>query len=70
MTTTIRVFALAGLLAGCSGSDSSPVMTSGPVTAATDDDRRIPQSDNLTASEIAQIDQANAEPVPPAKPDL
>lgn len=58
-----------GLLTGCSGGDDSPVVTSGPVTAATDD-MRVPQSDNLTATEMAQVNQANAEPVPPPKPDL
>ena len=58
-----------GLLAGCSGGDNSPVVMSGPATAASDDVRG-PQSDNLTAAEIAQVNQANAEPVPPPKPDL
>ncbi len=58
-----------GLLAGCSGSDNSPVVMSGPA-AATTDDTRVPQSDNLTAAEIAQVNHANAEPVPSPKPDL
>jgi hypothetical protein len=56
-------------LAGCSGSDNSPVVMSGPA-AATTDDTRVPQSDNLTAAEIAQVNHANAEPVPSPKPDL
>ena len=58
-----------GLLSGCSGSDNPPVVMSGPAAAATDD-TRVPQSDNLTAAEMAQVNQANAEPVPPPKPDL
>ena len=58
-----------GLLAGCSGSDNSPVVMNGPVTAGTED-MRTPQLDNLTAAEMAQVNQANAEPVPPPKPDL
>ena len=58
-----------GLLAGCSGGDNSPVVMSGPATAATED-MRMPESDNLTAAEMAQVNQANAEPTPPPKPDL
>ena len=58
-----------GLLPGCSGSDNSPAVMRGPATAASDD-ARVPQSDNLTPAEIAQVNQANAEPVPPPKPDL
>ena len=58
-----------GLLAGCSGGDNSPVVVSGPATAATED-MRMPESDNLTAAEMAQVNQANAEPVPTQKPDL
>lgn len=58
-----------GLLAGCSGSDNAPVVMNGPVTAGTED-MRTPQSDNLTAAEMAQVNQANAEPVPTPKPDL
>jgi hypothetical protein len=58
-----------GLLAGCSGSDNPPVVMSEPATAAADD-TRVSQSDNLTAAEMAQVNQANAEPVPPPKPDL
>jgi hypothetical protein len=61
-----------GLLAGCSGSDNSPVVMNGSVPAgnAGTEDIRAPQADNLTAEEMAQVDQANAEPVPPPKPDL
>lgn len=58
-----------GLLAGCSGSDNPPVVMSGPATAAIDD-TRVTQSDNLTAAEMAQVNQGNAEPVPPPKRDL
>ena len=61
-----------GLLAGCSGSDNSPVVMSGsaPAGNAGTEDMRVPQPDNLTAEEMAQVDQANSEPVPPPKADL
>ena len=58
-----------GVFSGCSGSDTAPIVSSGPTAAATDD-QRVPQSDALTAAETAQINQANAEPVPSPKPDL
>lgn len=58
-----------GVFSGCSGSDTTPIVSSGPTAAATDD-QRVPQSDALTAAETAQINQANAEPVPSPKPDL
>jgi hypothetical protein len=59
-----------GLLPGCSGSDSSPVLSGGPTSATATEDQRTPQSDDLTAAEMAQVNQANAEPVPALKPDL
>ena len=59
-----------GMLSGCSGSDSAPIMFSGPTSAATADDQRTPQSDELTQAEVAQVNQANSEPVPPPKADL
>ncbi len=58
-----------GALAGCNGSDSAPVVSGGP-TAAVTDDQRTPQSDALTTTEAAQVNQANAEPEPPQKPDM
>jgi hypothetical protein len=62
------VFAV-GLMSGCGGSDSAPVISGGP-TAAPTDDQRTQQSDALTPAEVAQVNQANAEPEPPKKPDL
>jgi hypothetical protein len=59
-----------GILSGCSGSDSAPVISSGSPSAASADDQRTPQSDALTQAEAAQVDQANAEPVRPKQPDL
>lgn len=59
----------AGLLSGCSGSDNPPIVPSGPAAAAAED-QRVPQSDALTPQEVAQVNQANAEPAPPQKPDL
>jgi hypothetical protein len=58
-----------GLLSGCSGSDTVPIITpSGPT--ATADDQRTPQSDALTSQEAALISQAESEPVPAPLPDL
>ncbi|HKC95842.1 MAG TPA: hypothetical protein VKB81_17650 [Nitrospira sp.] len=59
-----------GMLSGCSGSDSPPVMSSGSTSAATADDQRTPESDALTQAEVAQVNQANAEPVRQKQPDL
>lgn len=58
-----------GLLSGCSGSDSVPIITpSGPAAAV--EDQRVPQSDALTSEEAALISQAESEPIPAPKPDL
>ncbi len=62
------VFAV-GSFSACSGSENQPAVSSGPTAAATDD-QRTPQSDTLTGAETALVNQANAEPVPAAKPDL
>lgn len=59
-----------GLLPGCSGNDGSPMLSSGPTAATATEDQRIPQSDALTQAEVAQVNQANAEPVPQKQPDL
>ena len=64
-------FALAvGILSGCSGSDSPPIVSSGPPAAATAEDQRIPQSDALTAAELSQVNQADAEPATAEKSDM
>ncbi len=67
--STLGLALVVGLLSGCSGSDNPPLVSSGP-TAAAADDQRIPQSDELTSAEVAQVNQANAEPASPQKPDL
>jgi hypothetical protein len=59
-----------GIVSGCNGSDNPPIVSSGPPAATTDDDQRIPQSDALTGDEVSLVNQANAEPAPPQKPDL
>ena len=61
-----------GILSGCSGngSDNTPIVSSGPPAAAADDAPHIPQSDALTDAEVGLVNQANAEPGPPQKPDL
>lgn len=58
------------IVSGCNGSDNLPIVSSGPPVATTDDDQRIPQSDALTGAEVSLVNQANAEPAPPQKPDL
>jgi hypothetical protein len=59
-----------GVLSGCSGSDNQPIVSSAPSPAAAVEDQRFPQSDTLTAVEVSQVDQANAEPSPAQKPDI
>ncbi len=61
-----------GILPGCSGSgsDTSSIVSSGPPTAAVDDDQRVAQSDALTATEVGLVNQANSEPAPTPLPDL
>lgn len=58
-----------GILSGCSGSDSVPIIApNGPTASA--DDQRTPESDALTSQEAALVSQANSEPDPAPKPDL
>lgn len=61
-----------GILPGCSGSgsDTPSIVSSGPPTAAVEDDQRVSQSDALTAAEVGSVNQANAEPAPTQLPDL
>jgi hypothetical protein len=61
-----------GIVSGCSGSgsDNTPIVSSGPSTAEAGEDQRVPQSNALTASEVSLANQANAEPAPAQKPDL
>ncbi len=58
-----------GMVSGCSGSDNPPIVSSGPAATAAED-QHIPQSEGLTAAEASQVNQADAEPAPPQKPDL
>ena len=60
------------ILPGCSGSgsDNPSIVSGGPPTAAVDEDRRVSQSDALTAAEVGLVNQANSEPVPAQLPDL
>jgi hypothetical protein len=71
---TLSFMFAAGLLVGCSGSDTAPIIaSSGPApggpTASTEE-QRVPQSDALTSPEAALVSQANSEPDPAPKPDL
>jgi hypothetical protein len=61
-----------GILPGCSGSggDNPSIVSSGPPTAAVDDDQRVAQWDALTAAEVGLLNQANSEPAPAPLPDL
>jgi hypothetical protein len=59
-----------GILSGCSGSDNPTVLSSGPTSATAAEDQRTPQLDALTQAEVAQVNQANAEPVRQKQPDL
>ena len=59
-----------GILSGCSGSDNPPIVSSGRPAAAAGDDQRVSQSDALTPQEVAQVNQANAEPAPAQKSDM
>ena len=61
-----------GILPGCSGSgsDTIPIVSSGPSTAEAGEDQRVPQSNALTAAEVSLVNQADAEPSPGQKPDL
>ena len=58
-----------GLLSGCGGNDSVPIITpNGPTASA--DDQRTPDSDALASDEAALVSQANSEPDPAPKADL
>lgn len=61
-----------GIVSGCngSGSDTPSLVSSGPPTAAVEEDQRVSQSDALTAAEVGLVNQANSEPVPAPLPDL
>ena len=66
----LGVVCAVGLMSGCSGSDTVPIITPSGPTAATADDQRTPQSDALTSQEAALVSQGNSEPIPAPKPDL
>ena len=70
--SALSLVLVVGILSGCSGngSDNPSIVSSGPPTAAAEDDQRVPQSDALTAAEISLVNQANSEPVPAQLPDL
>jgi hypothetical protein len=61
-----------GILPGCSGSggDNPSIVSSGPPTAAVEEDQRVAQSDALTAAEVGLVNQVNSEPAPTPLPDL
>ena len=59
-----------GILPGCNGSDTPPIVSSGPSTAEAGEDQRVSQSDALTSAEVGLVNQANSEPEPAQKPDI
>jgi hypothetical protein len=62
------IFAV-GLMSGCSGNDTVPIIPpSGPVAMV--DDLRTPKSDALTSEEAALVSQADSDPDPAPLPDL
>ena len=65
----LGVVCAVGLMSGCGGSDSVPIITpNGPTASA--DDQRTPASDTLTSDEAALVSQADSEPDPAPKADL
>jgi hypothetical protein len=66
---SLGVVCAVGLLSGCSGSDSVPIITPNGPTAAVEE-QRVPESDALTSEEAALVSQAESEFVPAPLPDL
>ena len=67
--STLSLAFAVGILSGCSGSDSVPIVSpNGPTASA--DDQRTPESEALTSQEAALVSQADSEPIPAPKPDL
>lgn len=65
----LGVVCAVGLMSGCGGSDSVPIIPpNGPTASA--DDQRTPESDALTSEEAALVSQADSEPDPAPKADL
>ncbi|MCP9449738.1 MAG: hypothetical protein NNA21_06730 [Nitrospira sp.] len=68
--SSLGVVLALGLLSGCSGSDTVPVVSpTGPV-AAVEDQRDSPEPEALTSEEAALVSQAESEPDPASLPDL
>jgi hypothetical protein len=62
------IFAV-GLMSGCSGNDTVPIIPpNGPTASA--EEQRTPESDALTSQEAALVSQADAEQEPPQQPDI
>ena len=70
--SALSLVLVVGILSGCSGSgsDNPSIVSSGPPTAAAEDDQRVSLPDALTAAEVALVNQADSEPVPAQLPDL
>jgi hypothetical protein len=69
MYSGLSIALAVGVLSGCTGSDTGPVIPAkGPVASA--EDQRTPQSDALTSQESGLVSQVNSEPNPTPKPDL
>ncbi|MGQ0556594.1 MAG: hypothetical protein ACT4PN_11705 [Nitrospiraceae bacterium] len=59
-----------GLMSGCGGSDSVPIITPPGASVATTDDLRTLESDALTPEEATLVSQADSELDPAPKADL
>ncbi len=69
MYSALGIALAVGVLSGCTGSDTGPIVPAqGPVASA--EDQRTPQSDALTSQESGLVSRANSEPDPTPKPDL
>ena len=65
----LGVVCAVGLMSGCGGSDSVPIITPNGPTASADDQRTL-ESDALTSEEAILVSQADSEPDPAPKADL
>ena len=69
MYSALSIALAVGVLSGCTGSDTGPIVPAkGPVASA--EDQRTSQSDALTSQESGLVSRANSEPDPTPKPDL
>ncbi len=66
----LGVVCAVGLISGCGGSDSVPIITPPGAPVASADDLRTLESDALTSDEATLVSQADSEPDPTPRTDL